>query len=718
MIRNLIFSILSIVVLTATAADNRYTDYVNPFIGTSGTGHTFPGATTPMGLVQLSPQTGNFTWEYCSGYQYNDSKLFGFSHTQISGTGVGDLGDVLILPFQTAEPSSDLSVPFSKRDETASPGYYKTVLTDDNIDVELTATPHVGIHRYSYNKRGDAKILINIDRTIRSWGEAGASSVSDASYFIEDEKTISGSIRSSFWVARSVFFTIKFDQPIKDSQLLKEKDGRILVVDFGELDQLQLQVGISTVSIEGAKENLAAECQGKTFDQHVSDADDQWNSYLSVIDIEGDSDQKSNFYTSLYHLYVQPNNIADVNGEYRGVGDKVFKAESGKYYSTFSLWDTFRAAHPLYTILNPKLAGDLVESIVLHGEAKGYLPVWTLWGKENHCMVGNHAVPVVVDAYLKGLYSDGDRAYSLIKSSLTKNSWEKYDWSIYDKYGYLPSDTIKVEAVSRTLEATIDDWSAAQMAKSLGLDDDYKFFMDRSKNYENLYDSSTGLMRGKNRDGSWVTPFDPFLLAHDSSVGGDYTEGNAWQYSWHVLQDPDALVELMGGKKSFLKQLDTLFSLESDKGYKLADVTGLIGQYAHGNEPSHHVVYLYNYADRHDKVTELIPSIIADHYKNKPDGLIGNDDCGQMSAWYIFSTLGFYPVNPVSGVFDLGVPAYKEASIKLGDKTFTVKAPRLSKKNRSVKSITLNGEKIDSNKITYKQIMDGGVLKFNMKKSK
>ena len=722
-----LFTAAALATLPGTSASAKDTTdlaaYVNPFIGTSGTGHTFPGAATPLGLVQLSPETGNYKWEYCSGYQYADTTVRGFSHTHLNGTGVGNLGDVLILPFKNGTPKRDFAVPFSKNEEIASPGYYSSLLSTDEIKVELTATPHTGAHRYTFLKDGEQKVLINIDSTLFSWGDKTKSKVTAAEFEVKNPQLITGFLRNQFWVEeqeRQVYFAIKLGQAFKGKSFADDAK-RLLVLDYDAKtgEPLELRVGISTVSVEGAMKNLAAESDGKSFDDLHLAARASWTQLLSKIAIQGTDDQKTNFYTALYHLYLQPSNIADVDGRYRGFLNKVSSSPMGVYYSTLSIWDTFRAAHPLYNILSPEKNAQFVESMLLHAEAKGALPIWGLWGGDSYCMIGNHGVSVVAEAWLKGIPGiDGARAYAVVKKSLTTSNWEKYTkWDLYDKYQYLPADLDPKESVSKTLESGYNDWCAAQMAKKLGKMDDYEFFMKRASYYKNLYDPETGLMRGRNSDGSWVTPFDPLLIAH-GVTGGNYTEGNAWQYSFHVLQDAPGLMALMGGKDAFAAKLDTLFTLkETSKesiGFAL-DVSGLIGQYAHGNEPSHHVAYLYNYAGQPHKAQKYIREVLATQYLNKPDGLSGNDDCGQMSAWLIFSTLGFYPVNPASGIYDIGIPSYESASIHVGNgRTFEIRTNGQSNGNVCVQSVTLNGEPITNYQIRHEQIMKGGVLEFTL----
>ncbi len=701
--------------ITSESETLDFARFVNPFIGTSGTGHTFPGATVPFGMVQLSPRTGNYRWEYTAGYQYGDSAVLGFTHTQLNGTGIADLGDILMLPFMNVEASEGMKVAFSKEKEAASPGYYTTYLTDEKIKVELTSGQHTGYHKYTFDEGGEAKILISLTNILFSWGDSTQSRVLDAQIVQEDAHTLSGYSHSRFWADRKVFFTIEFSKPFDSILYLPATGQRATTLNYKVKagDQIEAKVGISSVSIAGAKQNLELESIGKTFEDVRKAARDEWNNHLSKIAIEGDDADKANFYTSMYHLFIQPNNIADVDGQYRGSDDTIRISSTGDHYSTLSIWDTYRAAHPLYTILTPDKNRAFVSAMLRQAKIQGYLPIWALWGKETHCMIGNHAVPILVDAYFKGqLSEDPEEVYNVIKKSLTRNLWGKYNWKIYDRYGYFPFDIVKVESVSRTLEATIDDWAAAQMAKALGKVEDYEFFIRRAENYSHLFDTTYNLMRPKNSMGAWQIPFDPFRISHAGSAGGAYTEGNAWQYSWHVQHNPEGLVHLMGGKEAFVQKLDSLFSLErelSKEGF-VSDVSGLIGQYAHGNEPSHHVAYLYNYAGAPEKTRVMIPKILKSQYANRADGLSGNDDCGQMSAWYIFSSLGFYPVNPASGKYDLGIPAFSKAKINLEDgKTFEI---RRVGTGENLKQISLNGQPLDRLYITHEEIVNGGHLAF------
>lgn len=714
----ILFLILSIV--SCSKREHKLIDYVNPFIGTTYTGHTFPGATYPFGMVQPGPQTGNLSWDYCAGYRYEDLKIWGFTQNRLNGTGVPDMGDLLIMPF-SGQPTNDFKSGYNKDSEKASPGYYDVTLTDHAVRVEMTASPHVAMYRCSFDAENPT-MYIDFQNGLVGSQNSYDKRIIHTDIKIEDEYTITAYQRVRAWVERDIFYVIRFDVPIKKHEILfdekKSKAPRKLIYFDQGTKQVNMKVSSSMISVEGAKKNLITEIDHWNFDKIKEIAENKWEEYFSRIQITGSLEQKTNFYTSMYHLCIQPNNIADVDGKYRGANDLVKESVFGKYYSTLSLWDTYRAAHPMYTILTPELVPDMVNSMLLHAEEFGYLPIWALWGKETHCMIGNHAVPVIVEACLKNFKGiDQERAYELVKKSLM-SSYYKYDSALSDKYGYFPFDIFVEESVSRTLESSYDDYCAALLAGKLGKEEDYQFFINRSGNYKNLFDSETGLMRGKDSKGNWRTPFDAYHLSHAGTAGGDYTEGNAWQYSWHVQHDINGLVELMGGVEKTLLKLDSLFVVDSTRkqtGF-VKDVTGLIGQYAHGNEPSHHIVYIYTMIGKNHRTAELVREIFDRFYLAKPDGLCGNDDCGQMSAWYMFSALGFYPVNPVSKEYIIGAPQIPQAEIKLQNgKVLKMIAHDLSSKNKYVDYIMLNGQRIEDYKITYDDIMQGGTLEFKMK---
>lgn len=706
----------------SSANDEDVLQYANPFIGNADNGHTFPGACAPFGLIQAGPETGNDSWRYCSGFNFEDDSIMGFAQTHLNGTGCSDLGDILLFPFSGEIADGIYKSKYDKQTQTAAPGYYKVKLTDSDIDVEITATQRTAYHVYTYNNDAPARLLLDMQSGVVWDQEALRTHVLQSEINMPDKWTVTGHQEVTNWVQRHYFYVIKFDKPYTVKNTLASREGEkakrlILDFDLKPGESVQVKVAMSTVNIDGAETALLAENPDWDFNAIKNATQNEWRELLSQVEVTGTEEQKINFYTSLYHLYIQPNNIADVDGKYRGINDSVFTSKTGDYYSTFSLWDTYRAAHPLYTILVPKKVPGMINSMLAHQQVQGYLPIWTLWGKETHCMIANHAVPVIVEAYMKGLNGfDPERAFDAIKASLT-TSHKKSDWETYDKYGYYPFDITTVESVSRTLESGYDDYCAAQMAKALGKNDDYDFFMKRANYYKALFDPETKLMRGKDSKGNWRTPFNPFLLSHAASSGGDYTEGNAWQYTWHVQHDIEGLINLMGSKDVFASKLDSLFFLEStaeNTGF-VSDVSGLIGQYAHGNEPSHHVAYLYNYVDQPWKTQSIIREVFDRFYHPKPDGLCGNDDCGQMSAWYIFSAMGFYPVNPISGEYVLGAPQIERISLRLDDdKIFTVEAKNLSKTNKYVESVTLNDAPVTGLTIKHKDVMNGGKLVFTM----
>ena len=671
--------------------------YVDPFIGTAGTGHTFPSACVPFGLVQAGPDTGNGDWAHCSGYRYEDKSIYGFSQTHLNGTGALDLGDVRILPF-TAESVPE-SVPYDKASERAKPGFYAVTLAG-GTKVEASATERCAIYRISYPKGAKSRLLVD-----PRWCITRRKPASDCFRSVDvapDGRTgVSGKVVVNNWVERTYAFKMEFSRPF-----LSEKD---LVFDFGASsgEPLMVKVALSALGgVSDAARNLAAEIPGWDLDRVAAAADAKWSKMLSCVAVEGSDDQKRNFYTSLYHLFIQPNNISDFG--------------QAPYYSTFSTWDTYRAAHPLYTILVPEKAAEFVDSMLEQGRRTGYLPIWTLWGRDNQCMIGTHSIPVIVDWFLKENPVNPDKrefwlsAYAQVKETLTKRheGRHKERWDLLDRHGYYPYDVIRSESVSRTLECAYDDWCAAQMAAKLGHEEDAKFFRRRSENWRNVFDPSLGLMRSKDSKGNWRDPFDPSAVGWGK--GFDFTEGNSYQYTWHVMQNPDGLVAAMGGREAFVKRLDSLFERPEVVKGELADVTGLIGQYVHGNEPSHHVIYFYTLVGERDKAARRVRDVFDRFYLPKPDGLCGNDDCGQMSAWYVFSALGFYPFNPCGGTYVLGAPQIPKATIELaGGKALTVVARNLSAENKYVKTVAFNGRPLDKT-IEHADLMSGGELVFEM----
>ena len=709
--------------LSENAAQTDYTQYVDVFIGAADNGHTFPGATTPFGMIQTSPVTGAVGWRYCSEYMNADSIIWGFTQTHLSGTGCMDLGDVLVMPA-TGERNrawDGYRSRFSKANETATPGYYSVVLDEPGVKAELTASPRVALHRYTYNKADSPSVFIDLQHG-PTWNEQQYhSQVSLCDVKWEDAQTLTGHVRNSVWVHQDYFFVLKFNRPTTEQINLPmaetEKGQRIVACfDLQPGDELMTKIALSTTSVEGARKNMDTEMPGWDFEATREAAKADWNKYLSRIEVTGTDDQKTNYYTSFYHALIQPNQISDVDGMYRNAKDEIVKTDGEAFYSTFSLWDTYRAAHPFYTLMVPEKVDGFVTSLVEQGEVQGFLPIWGLWGKETFTMIGNHGVSVIAEAYRKGFRGfDAERAFNIVKRTQTVSHPHKSNWENYMKHGYFPTDLTEVESVSSTLESVYDDYAAADMAKRMGKAEDAEYFAKRADFYKNLFDKETQFMRPRNSNGTWKTPFDPSEVAHAESKGGDYTEGNAWQYTWHVQHDVPGLIALFGGEEAFLNKLDSVFTVELKTTQ--ADVTGLIGQYAHGNEPSHHVTYLYTLAGRPERTQELVRQIFDTQYRPEPDGLCGNDDCGQMSAWYMFSAMGFYPVDPVSGNYVFGAPQMPQITLKLANgNTFTVIAEGISAENKYVESITLNGEPYTKNYITHEDILNGGTLVFKMKK--
>ena len=709
------------------------TRYVNPFIGTAYVGHTHPAAQLPFGMVQVGPDTGTDTWEHCSGYFDGDSSIIGFSHTHLSGTGCPDMGDIMFMPvtghvaFNRGDPenaSTGYRSRFSHKSEEAHPGYYKVELDDYHIQVELTTTERTGFHRYTYPKSDHSGIIIDLGHGI------GDSTV-ETSITLRNDTVVSGKRRSAgFSKDHIYYFYAVLSKPVEhissftDSLItektdIKGKNSKFwLQFKTVQGEKVLVKVALSTVSAEGAKKNLATEMKGWDFDQVKENASAIWNEYLRKIEVNTrDKGQKISFYTALYHALLSPNKTTDVDGTYGLPDGTVIQSNQGDRYTNFSLWDTYRTTHPFYILMFPDKNTEFVRSMLDLCEQRGILCTNDYGQNETWCMIGNHAVPVVADAYLKGIIKGNtELAAEAIFKSLT-TSHPKSDWKVYDQYGYYPFDLLSVESVSRTLEHCYDDYCASLMAAMVKDSVKEAFFSRRANNYKNLFDPVTKLMRAKDSKGKWRTPFDSFLLSHASTSGGDYTEGNAWQYTWHVQHDIQGLLGLMGSKEYFEAKLDSLFFLEvrSLGGGFHGDVTGIIGQYAHGNEPSHHIAYLYDYTNHPYKTQEIIRQIFDQFYLPYRDGLSGNDDCGQMSAWYIFSAMGFYPVDPVSGEYLIGAPQVHEMRLHLPNgKIFEMKANNLSEANKYIRSVKLNGKLLETFKITYDEIKNGGKLEFEM----
>jgi len=706
---------------TSFSQEKQPVNYVNPFIGTDFHGHTYPGATVPFGMVQLSPDTRLSGWDGCSGYHYSDNVIYGFSHTHLSGTGASDYGDVLIAPV-TGKPVFDntqYSSSFQKKSETAKPGYYSVYLDKYKVNVELTATARVGFHRYTYKKPKKAALVIDLahrDKVIESWIK------------VVGKDEIHGFRRSSRWAKdQYVYFVMKFSQPIEigpnfvdDDSLLtvsNNEEGEIKAegtklkawIQFPKLPngQLLVKVGLSAVSEEGALKNLEAEVPGWDFDGVVQQAHEQWNKELSKVEVSGGTpEQLTTFYTAMYHAMVVPNIFDDVDGYYRGMDNQIHHADGFTPYTVFSLWDTYRAWHPLMTIIDTKRTGDYINTFLSDYKFGGRLPVWELAANETECMIGYHAVPVIVDAWKKGIRNfDSNLALKAMEHSAKLNH---FGLKAFKQYNFIPGD-MEHESVSKTLEYAYDDWCIAQFAKDLGDSSAYVEFIKRAQAYKNLFDPSTHFMRPR-INGGWKIDFNP------AEVDQNFTEANSWQYSFYVPQDITGLMKLYGSKENFAKKLDDLFSTSSQlSGKNQVDITGLIGQYAHGNEPSHHMAYLYCYAGQPWKTQQLVRKIMSEMYSSKPDGLCGNEDCGQMSAWYILSAAGFYPVCPGSTQYVIGSPLFSRISFNLENgKTFSVIAENNTPDNVYVNSAFLNGQPITRSWIDYSEIVAGGELKLVM----
>jgi len=690
-----------------------YIKYVDPFVGTDGTGHTYPGAAYPLGMVQPGPDTDNHSWDHTSGYQYRDSLIMGFSQNHLSGTGISDLGDILLQPFSGDSIPGDLRSKFSKDTERASPGYYTVYLSDHEVDVELTASERVAFHRYTF-RNDPANVYIDFQHGIVNNWIPLDEHVIDANISIDSDNRITGMIETTSWVQHKTFFVIEFNSTFKEYTELPKTGSEkapAYVLKFKSLtdNQLLVKVALSTVSVDGAIKNLEAEVGHWDFDRVLSETQLKWNDYLQRIHIEAPEKQKEIFYTALYHLFLQPNATSDVDGQYRGYDDEIYTAVGDVHYSTFSLWDTYRAAHPLYTILAPEKVDDFVNSMIAQHEVQGFLPIWGLMNKETYTMIGNHAIPVVVDAVLKGISNiDAEKAYTAVYETSTishKNS----EWDIYEKYGYYPFDLMSRdgESVSRTLEHTVDDHAVALLAEYLNNEKDHQYFLERSRYYRNLFDTSTGFMRGKDSNGNWRTDFDPLDVTSPMNNPGDYTEANAFQYSWAVQHDMDGMVDLFGSRKAMITKLDEFFATETKDPDMHLGQEAMIGQYAHGNEPSHHIAYLYQLLGAPQKTRELVTTIYDRFYDNTPDGIAGNEDCGQMSAWYIFSTLGFYPVHPANGEYVLGIPQVQSAIIKLPNgRSFTISG---TTKSDDI-SVYLNDNMHNAGVIRHEHISAGGKL--------
>ena len=707
MTKKLTLLLLALAALGCSPRSADPVDYVNPFIGTGFHGHTYPGATTPFGMVQLSPDTRSGNWDACAGYHYSDTTIDGFSHTHLSGTGCADLADILFHPTTREIVIHDgecVLQPyfFSHDDERASCGYYAVTLPDVNIGVELTAAPRTGVHRYTFTGKGPRQVIVDLLHTITE----------EKIDLCELRRTAPGELagmrRTQGWVPdQYVFFAARFSEPFADVQLLGDKQA---VLTFApDVRTLTIAVGLSSVSVENARMNSLAEVPELDFDAVHARAVGQWRKALGDIVVEGGSrDEMTNFYTAQYHTKLMPNLMNDVNGEYRRHDQTVARMPEGKsYYSTFSLWDTFRAWNPLQTLVDTALVNDMIRSMLDMYDSTGELPIWPLASGETGTMIGYHAVSVIADAYLKGIRGyDADKALeAMIRSSNINKKGSDY----YTAQGYIPSN-IKRESVSCTLEYAYDDWAIARMAQAMGRDDVFGEYARRALNYVNVFDGSICFFRGRQSDGNWSAPFEEF------ATGRDYTEATPWHYRFFVPHDVNGLIQLFGSRETFIREMDRLFTLESDEmQLDVSDVTGLMGQYAHGNEPSHHMAYLYNYVGQPWKTQELTRRLLHEMYAPTPEGIIGNEDCGQMSAWYVFSSLGFYPVCPGSNEFALTAPQFPKAVVRLANgRTLTVTADN-PRRSVYIASVTLDGKPIDRNYITYDELMQGGELHFALR---
>ena len=727
--KKLLLSVCAFSLTLATLQAGEITKYVNPFIGTGAidgglSGNNYPGATSPFGMIQLSPDTSEApNWGDASGYDYNRNTIFGFSHTRLSGTGASDLIDITLMPTSSGRTSSA----FTHDEEKARPGYYQVMLKDEGINAELTTTQRNGIHRYQYPAGKDAEIILDMDHSADkgSWGRR----IINSQIRILNDHAVEGYRIITGWAKlRKIYFYMEFSSPILTSTL--RDGGRVhentAVINgtnlhgcfrFGQLNgkPLTCKVALSSISMENARQNMEQEAPHWDFDRYVAAADADWEKQLGKIEVKGTEVQKEIFYTALYHTMIQPNTMSDVNGEYMAADYTTRKvANNETHYTTFSLWDTFRASHPLYTLLEPERVTDFVKSMIRQYEYYGYLPIWQLWGQDNYCMIGNHSIPVITDAILKGIPGiDMEKAYEAVyNSSVTSHPNSPFE--VWEKYGFMP-ENIQTQSVSITLEQAFDDWCVAQLAAKLNKDADYQRFHKRSEYYRNLFHPKTKFFQSKNDKGEWIEPFDPYQ--YGGNGGHPFTEGNAWQYFWYVPHNIQALMELTGGTKAFEQKLDTFFTSTYKSEQMNHNASGFVGQYAHGNEPSHHVAYLYNFAGQPWKTQKYVSHILNTLYNNTSSGYAGNDDCGQMSAWYVFSAMGFYPGNPADGRYIIGSPLLDECTLKLaGNKEFRIRTIRKSPEDIYIQSVTLNGKKHKDFFITHQDIMNGGTMVFKMGK--
>ena len=712
---------------SSTVRAQALTTFVDPFIGTATVGHTYPAATTPFGMVQVGPDTGVKGWEYCSGYHSPDNSIIGFSHTHLSGTGAADMGDILLMPMigeprfepgSKENPGSGYRSNFTIASEKAQPGYYAVKLDDPNIYAEMTATSRVGFHRYTFPKSSNAGMIIDLDHGMEDM-------TIESSIKVVDNQTLTGYRHSSGFIKdQHIYFCARFSKPFGkitsfiDGEKGEEKNlsGKVCKIflhfETARDEKVLVKVGLSTSGEAGAMKNLDAEIPSWNFDKTAENTRNIWEEYLSKIEVKTiTDDQKKIFYTAMYHCLVSPNLITDVDGTYRGWDGEVHTSTTGNLYTNFSLWDTYRASHPLYALIYPEKNVGFINSMLERYNQIGQLPINEYGSNETYCMIGYHSVPVISEAIMQDQKSFSyELAYEAMKKSAMDDS---RGIGYLKKYSYIPSE-LESNSVSKVLEYAYDDWCLAQVSRKLWKMDDNAYFTKRAKYFQNQFDPSTGFMRGKKADGSWISPFDPKAVSILNK--GDFTEGNSWQYSFYVPQDVNTLIDLMGGDEKFCTKLDTLFNtaptLDNERAW---DVTGLIGQYAQGNEPSHHVAYLYDYAGQPWKTQQVVNQIKKTLYKSSRDGLCGNDDCGQMSAWYVFGSLGFYPVTPGIDYYAIGTPSVVSAKLHLPNgKAFVINATNVSDKNFYIQSANMNGQVYTKSFIKYKDLQKGGSLEFNM----
>jgi predicted alpha-1,2-mannosidase len=711
---------------TLLAAPPDLTRHVNPFIGTGGHGHTYPGATVPFGAVQLSPDTYNFDWDWCSGYHYSDSSIMGFSHTHLSGTGVGDMLDVLVMPGTgpartepgTREnPQQGYRSRFSHQEEVAEPGYYSVLLKDYAIKAELTATQRAGIHKYTFPASDSSHFIVDLAHSYLSKADAPPKVLS-SELKVVDNTTITGGRRVGMWAnGRHIYFAMKFSKPFLSSEIVSSGQKCLVHYRTSAGEVIYVKVGISGVSAEGALKNLDAEIPAWDFDGVKTRAHDAWQKELSRVTIQtADPRQTQIFYTALYHTMLAPTLFDDVDGQYRGMDLEIHRVPPGAHnYSTYSLWDTFRALHPLFTLMHQERVPDLVNCLIRQAdESPAGAPVWPLQGRETGCMTGYHSAPVIAEACIKGFQGiDCARAYPLMMKRAMADDYRGL--GLFRKLGYIPSDK-EEESATKTLEYSYDAWSVAQLARQLDKTGDYETLLGQAANYRNLWDKSTGFVRPRLESGEWAAPFDPKLTGA-SKNWRDFTEANSWQGTWGAQHDPKGYIQLLGGRAAFVAKLDDLFTQSPDiKGEVPVDMTGLVGMYAHGNEPSHHIAYLYAYAGAPYKTQERVRDLLDHQYGNTPqDGVAGNEDCGQMSAWYVISALGFYAVDPAGGNYVFGTPLFDRAVIDMGgNRTLTIEAIRSSPADKYVQSVTLNGKPYDKAWFPHSAVAQGGKIVFRM----